>query len=140
MKRIIFAALVLLLAGALPAAADKKPTHRIIMQLASGDTTEWKATINNLRNLKRGWGNDVAIEVVAHGPGVGFLLTRKTTQHEAIRALKDQGVAFLICENSLREKKIDRSEVIQEAGFVPMGIGEIVMKQEEGWSYLKAGF
>ncbi len=140
MKRILIITLTLLMAGVLPAAARKMPPHRIIMQLASGDTAEWKATINNLKNLKQGWGNDVAIEVVAHGPGVGFLLTRKTTQHEAIRALKDGGVAFVICENSLREKKIDRLEVIPEAGFVPMGIGEIVLKQEEGWSYLKAGF
>ena len=32
------------------------------------------------------------------------------------------------------------TEVVSEAIFVPSGIIEIVMKQEEGWSYLKAGF
>ena len=140
MNRIILAVLALIVISSVQVDAKKPRKHRIVMQVASGDTSEWKSTINNLKNLKQGWGNDVAIEVVAHGPGIGFLLTKKTPHHEAIKALKMQGVDFVICENSLREKGVGKSEVIPEAGFVPMGIGEIVLKLEEGWTYIKSGF
>lgn len=114
--------------------------HRIIMQLSTGDTTEWKGTINNIKNLKKGWGDDVAIELVAHGPGISFLMKSKTTQHAMIKELSRQGVVFMACEKTMKEKKIDKSEIVPEAGFVPMGIGEIVLKQEQGWTYIKGGF
>jgi intracellular sulfur oxidation DsrE/DsrF family protein len=114
--------------------------HRIIMQLSSGDTTEWKGTVNNIRNLKKGWGEDVVIEIVAHGPGISFLMKSRTTQHAMIKVLSKQGVIFLACENTMKEKKIDKSEILPEAEFVPMGIGEIVLKQEQGWTYIKGGF
>jgi uncharacterized protein len=137
---LIVAALFAVLLSSIDALAQKHVKHQIVMQLSTGDTLEWKGTINNLRNLKKGWGNDVEIEVVAHGPGIGFLMKNKTTQLGAIKMLKSQGVIFVACENTLREKKIEKSEIIPEAGFVPMGIAEIVLKQEAGWKYIKAGF
>jgi intracellular sulfur oxidation DsrE/DsrF family protein len=132
--------LALLVMGAPDVAARKKAEHRIVVQLSGKDTMEWKAAINNLKNLKQGWGDHVAIELVAHGPGVGFLLSANSAQQEAIRSLKKQGVVFVVCENSLREKKTSKAEVMREADFVPMGIGEIVLRQEDGWTYIKSGF
>jgi intracellular sulfur oxidation DsrE/DsrF family protein len=134
---VLFAALLLIVPGAI---AKSRPRHKVIIQLSNADTTVWKATIQNLKNLKNGWGDDVQIEVVAHGPGIGFLMREKTTQADAIHALKSLGVAFVGCENTLRERKIDRSQLLPEAGTVPMGVGEVILRQEEGWSYLKAGF
>ena len=49
------------------------------------------------------------------------------------------GVRFVACENTMKQKNIKKEEILPEVGFVPMGIGEIIMKQEKGWSYLKAG-
>jgi len=45
-----------------------------------------------------------------------------------------------VCENTLKQRKIDKSEILPEASFVPVGIAELVLKQEEGWAYIKAGF
>lgn len=131
---------VLLVMFTTNAYAKSHPRHKVVIQLSNADTTVWKATIQNLKNLKKGWGEDVQIELVAHGPGIGFLMTEKTTQANAIHELKAKGVAFMGCENTLRERKIDRAQLLPEAGTVPMGVGEVILKQEEGWSYLKAGF
>jgi hypothetical protein len=46
---------------------------------------------------------------------------------------------FNACEFSIKERKVDRSKIIAVSGFVPAGILEIVGKQEQGWSYIKAG-
>ena len=58
--------------------------------------------MNNLKNLKAGWGDSVEIEVVAHGPGVEMLMSGKTTQLEKIRQFKSMGIQFVVCENTLR--------------------------------------
>lgn len=114
--------------------------HRIIMQLSSSDTLVWKGLMNNLKHLKSGWGDSLQIEVVAHGPGIEMLMQGKTTQQKKIAEFKQMGVVFVACENTMKEKNIAKEAIIPEAGFVRMGIGEIVMKQEQGWSYIKAGF
>ncbi len=114
--------------------------HRIVMQLSSNDTLVWKGLMNNLKHLKAGWGDSVLIEVVAHGPGLDFLTKGKTTQQEKINHFKKMGIMFIACENTMMERKIPKESIIAEAAFVRMGIGEIVRKQEQGWSYIKAGF
>ncbi|HRE36834.1 MAG TPA: DsrE family protein [Chitinophagaceae bacterium] len=114
--------------------------HRIVMQLSSNDTLVWKGLMNNLKHLKAGWGDSVVIEVVAHGPGLDFLTKAKTTQQEKINHFKQLGIMFIACENTMMERKIPKESIIAEATFVRMGIGEIVRKQEQGWSYIKAGF
>lgn len=116
------------------------PQHRIIMQLSSNDTLVWKGLMNNLRNLKAGWGDSVAIEVVVHGPGLDLLTRNKTTQQGQITQFKKAGISFQACENSMLERKVPKEAMIAEAGYVKMAMAEIVRKQEEGWSYIKIGF
>lgn len=114
--------------------------HRVVIQLSSNDSLVWKSLMNNVKHLKEGWGQTVQIEVVAHGAGIEMLMMAKTTQQKNITDFKNEGVIFVGCENTMRLRKIAKEEIVAEAGFVPMGVGEIVMKQEEGWSYLKSGF
>lgn len=118
----------------------KKTKHQVVIQLTSGDTLVWKALMNNLRHLKEAWGDSVDIEVVAHGPGIDLLISAKTTQQNDITNFKKQGIVFMGCENTLKARNLTKEALITEAVVVPSGIGEVIMKQEEGWSYLKAGF
>jgi intracellular sulfur oxidation DsrE/DsrF family protein len=114
--------------------------HRVVIQLTSNDTMVWKGLMNNIKNLKNGWGDSVSIEVVAHGSGIEFLVIGKTTQQERIDYFKSKGVVFVGCENTIAERKIPKENIIPEAGFVKSGVGEVILKQEQGWSYLKVGF
>lgn len=117
--------------------AQKK--HLIIMQLTSGDVGVHKSLTKQLNNLKNGWGDSVEIEVVCHGPGIDFIVAEKTIFKSEIYQLKKKGVVFVACENTMREKQIPREAILPDMHFVQMGIGEIVIKQEQGWSYIKAG-
>jgi intracellular sulfur oxidation DsrE/DsrF family protein len=141
MKNSLFVFAFLLSLGLGSAAnAQAQPPHRIVMQLVSGDTLAHKGLFVQLRNLTEGWGDSVAIEVVCHGPGMNLLMTAKSTQGANIAKFQQQGVRFVACENTLKERKIDKSELLPQLDFVKMGIAEIVIKQEQGWSYIKAGF
>ena len=142
-KKLLLAFPILLLSFNLfaqPTANSIIAQHRVVLQLSSNDTLVWKGVMNNIKNLKNAWGDSVAIEVVAHSSGIEFLMMSKTTQQENIAYYKSNGVLFVGCENTLRERKIPKETIIPEAGFVKSGVAEVILKQEQGWSYIKAGF
>ena len=113
--------------------------HRVVMQLSSGDSVVHKGLINNLRNLKAGWGDSVLVEVVVHGPGIDFVHKDRSTQQKAIQEMIDKGIEFVVCRNTMTQKNVPSDKLLPRIGIVPMGVGEIIMKQEQGWSYIKVG-
>ena len=112
--------------------------HKIVFQLTSADTNVHKMLVRQLGNVLVAAPNSM-VEVVCHGPGIAMLTTKQTIVQPKINELKGKGINFVVCENTLRERKVTKEEIIQEAGFVKAGIIEIVKKQEEGWSYIRAG-
>lgn len=114
--------------------------HKVIFQMSSADAEEQKGLINNLQSLKEGWGENVQIEVVAHGPGITFLMKEKSNASAGIAKMIKQGVVFVACENTMKKKSVTKDQLLEGVDTVPMGIGEIIMKQEQGWSYIKANF
>ncbi len=113
--------------------------HKVVIQLTNNDTLVHKAVLKQINNLLTAAPN-AQIEVVCHNNGIEFLTISKTKSAAGIAELKAKGVVFAACENTLRERKIDKKEILTEAIFVPAGILEVVMKQEDGYSYIKAGF
>lgn len=111
--------------------------HRIVFQLTTADSNIHKMMVKNISNILS-ISPDTEIEVVSHGPGISIIMNEKTVVHENIKQLKVKGVHFVGCEFTLKDKNISKSEIIQEAGFVQSGAMEIVLKQEQGWSYLRA--
>lgn len=117
---------------------SNKPEHKIVFQLTTGDTTAHKQLIKQFNNILS-VSPSTKIEVVCHGAGLDMLISDKTIVEEKIKLLSEKGVVFNACEFSIKERKVDRTKIISVSGFVPAGIIEIVSKQEQGWSYIKAG-
>ena len=113
--------------------------HKIVFQLSSEDTLVHKALMRQLNNVLTAAPN-AKMEVVCHGPGINLLVSGKTVVLDKIQLLRAKGVTFEACENTLKEKNIPKDHIIAGAGFVPSALVEIVTRQEEGWSYIKAGF
>ncbi len=113
--------------------------YKLVIQLTNGDTAVHRATVKQIFNALAAAPN-TQIEVVCHNNGITFLQTAKTFQADKIKELKAKGVQFAACENTLRERKIEKSDIVPEAFFVPAGIIEVVDKQSKKWAYLKAGF
>jgi hypothetical protein len=117
----------------------KDQAYKIIFQLTNSDTLVHKAMVKQINNALTAAPKS-QIVVVCHNNGIGFLQTTLTQQAEAIKALKTKGVVFAACENTLKERKIAKTEIVNEAVFVPAGVLEVADKQMAGWAYLKAGF
>ena len=120
-------------------AAKLNNQHKAVIQLTSEDTLVHKSLMKQLNNILT-VAPDTKLEVVCHGPVINILMIDKTTAHDKIQQMKNKGVIFMACENTLKEKNIAKEKIISKAGFVPSAWVEILTKQEEGWSYIKAGF
>jgi intracellular sulfur oxidation DsrE/DsrF family protein len=117
--------------------AANAQTHKVVIQLNTSDTLVWHGALKNISNLQTALGSSTQIELVAHGSGISILVDGKTTQKAKIAELAATGVLFKACENTIRERKIDRATILPQVGTVPSGVAEVVLKQEAGWAYLK---
>lgn len=113
--------------------------HKIVFQLSVNDTLAHKALMKQLGNILS-VAPDTKIEIVCHGPGLEMLQKEKSIVAEKVAGFSARGVDFRACEFSMKERKVEKSQILPSAGFVEAGIIEIVSKQEQGWSYIKSGF
>jgi intracellular sulfur oxidation DsrE/DsrF family protein len=115
-----------------------KKQHKIVVQFSSRDSLSYDGLINNLTNLEKEWPN-ATVEVVFHGGGLDMMLSKKTRFAKELESFSENGIQMVVCENTMARKKVTKADLLPFAGTVPMGIGEVVLKQEAGWSYLKLG-
>ena len=114
-----------------------------------------KAQAGALRNIQNHinavGAENLDLVVVMHGKGVSMVMypdaqTKLPTgnasdgQQAKISGLKDQGVNFQICANTLKGKKISYENDLYDvdtADIVPSGVAEVARLQQMGYSYVK---
>lgn len=149
MKPKLFAPLALtLLLGGVPAvhaaspveAAAPAASEKVVYHV--NDSENAMAALRNVQNHLNA-SPDTRIVVVTHGKGIDFLLNDAQDKNgnpyePVVQGLKDKGVDFRVCNNTLKSRKLDGSAVIPEATVVPSGVAEIGRLQaREGYVYLK---
>lgn len=113
--------------------------HKVVMQLTTGDTLAYRALVKQLGNMIKIWPN-AKIEVVIHNKGIAIMKKESSNVAEEITTLTKKGVRFVVCEFTMEQLKLEKSQILNDAYYTPYGLIAIVTKQEEGYSYLKAGF
>lgn len=116
----------------------KSTQQKVVFQLSSNDTLVHKSLVKQLNNLLHAL-PDATIEVVAHGPGIE-LLYKNAPLANNLEKLHAKGIVFLVCQNTLKEKQVDPTVLVPLCKIIPAGIAHIIIRQSEGWSYIKAGF
>jgi len=106
------------------------------------DSANASAALRNVKNHLDA-SKDARITVVTHGKGIDFLLTGAADKdgnpyEPMVQELKDKGVDFRVCNNTLKSRKLEAGAVIPEASIVPSGVAEIgKLQAKEGYVYLK---
>ena len=110
---------------------------KVVFHLTTSDTTVQKSLAKQLNNFLVAAPN-AKIEVVCHNSGISFLQTAVTKQGDKIHDLSLKGIDFVACENTMRDRKIKREDLVKECRTVPAGVVEVVLKQDKGWAYIRA--
>ena len=115
--------------------------HRIVFEFTKGDTASFSTMMRQLNNITKATAGNAKLEVVCYGPGLQMLMTEKTTVQQQIAEFSQKyNVVFAACEASMQRQGIVKSQLLTQAVTVPLATLEISSKQQEGWSYIKAGY
>ncbi|CAL61363.1 conserved hypothetical protein; putative exported protein [Herminiimonas arsenicoxydans] len=133
-------AILLATMGMLAANAAERE-ERVVYHI--NDSEVATRALNNIRNHLSA-SPKAKIVVVTHGAGIDFLLEgAKNKNGNPYDATVEElsmrhNVEFRVCNNTLTDRKIDKSKVLPEATIVPSGVAEVARLQiREGYAYLK---
>ncbi|MCG8426371.1 MAG: DsrE family protein [Chromatiales bacterium] len=130
----------LVLAQSAFAAMNDDVKHKVVIQVSSDDPRTQNIALNNAVNLQKALGQDnVAVEIVAYGPGLS-LLTKTSERKDRVASLAMQDITFSACSNTMHKmermkgKKPMLTEGVQ---VVPAGVLRIMELQQQGYAYIR---
>jgi intracellular sulfur oxidation DsrE/DsrF family protein len=135
-------------------AGDRYGKQKVVYHINYDNPKTQAGALRNIQNHINAVGaENLDIKVVMHGKGLTLLLTpdaaartklpsgNATDDIQAkVSGLKDQGIDFEVCSNTLRGKKIDfESDLydVDKADIVPSGVAELARLQQMGYAYIK---
>ena len=135
---LVGASLLLGASSAMAGGAD----HKLVIQVSDDSPRTQKIALNNAVNIQKLYGMDnVKIEIVAYGPGLGLLtVNKKNKQIDRVKSLAMQNITFSACGNTMAKvaKKSGKTPtLIEGVGQVKAGVARIIALQEDGYSYIR---
>ncbi|CAA6823209.1 MAG: Blr3520 protein homolog, hypothetical protein [uncultured Thiotrichaceae bacterium] len=129
--------------------------QKVVYHVNYDDPKKQTGALRNIQNHINAVGaENMDIKVVLHGNGLAMLLTPdsldklKKFKHAnaddkmsaKIDGLKDQGVAFNVCNNTVKGREVSLKDDlynVDEKDIVPSGVAELAKLQQEGYVYIK---
>ena len=142
-----------LISGAMAADEAGYGKQKVVYHVNYYDAKAQTAALRNIQNHINAVGaENLDLKVVLHGNGVSLLMEPDTLEgtkmkeanadeqmQARISGLKNQGVQFNICANTLKGRKVPMEALYDtsEADIVPSGVAEVAHLQGQGYSYIK---
>jgi intracellular sulfur oxidation DsrE/DsrF family protein len=144
-----------LLASSNAFANERYGKQKVVYHINYDNPKKQAGALRNIQNHINAVGaENLDLKVVLHGNGLALLLdpdslsklkkfkhanaTDKMTAK--IDGLKDQGVSFNVCANTVRGRKVDlESDLynVEKNDIVPSGVAEVARLQLLGYAYIK---
>ena len=138
MKKIFLPVVSVFLFSNLVFAQQKQ--HQIVFDFTKGDTASFSTMMRQAKNFLIAEPS-ARLEIVCHGPGLDLITKDKTTVQKEIEELHNQSkVVFAACEATMKRRGVDKSQLLPFVKTVPLANLEFSSKQQDGWSYIKAGY
>jgi len=119
------------------ALAQQGAKQKVIFQVSDADPAKWNLALNNARNVQAELGKEnVQVEIVAYGPGLGMLKADSKVEIRLAQALTDS-VGLLACENTMVNTKTTKADMYPGISYVTAGVTHIMKRQREGWAYIR---
>ena len=141
MKRMLafFAALIvggMITGQAVAQTSTPGAKERIVVQVSTPEQRTWNQALNYVENLQTLYGKDnVDVEIVVLGWGIGMLKFDSPLATRVADALK-RGASIQACQVTMSRQKLEKGDMLPDIGYVPAGLGQIIKRQKEGWSYI----
>lgn len=128
--------------------------QKVVYHINYDNPKQQEGALRNIQNHINAVGaENLEVRVVLHGNGLSLLTypdslkktklkkANSTEQMQArVDALKNQGVTFNVCANTLKGKNIDAEKdlyYVDSSDIVPSGVAHLSHLQAQGFSYIK---
>jgi intracellular sulfur oxidation DsrE/DsrF family protein len=144
-----------LMAGNVTTAVADYGKQKVVYHVNYDNPKKQAGALRNIQNHINAVGaENLDLKVVLHGNGLALLLepdalsrvpkfknANATDDMTAkIAGLKDQGVAFSVCNNTINGRKVNMDTDlydVDKADIVPSGVAELAKLQADGYTYIK---
>jgi hypothetical protein len=157
MKRLFIAALAALglaFGVGTVAMAEGYAPQKVVYHINYDNPKRQQGALRNIQNHINAVGVDkLDLKVVMHGNGLSLLTYPEAVgatkmkvgnasddMQARVSTLKGQGVAFLVCANTVKGRNInveDHLYDVEESDIVPSGVAELASLQNKGYAYIK---
>ena len=118
------------------------PEHRIVYQLNQAGAEHLEHILNSVGAMIGRYQDNVAIAVVAFGPGIHLLARQprrpvpEPLRQRARSQARDYGVRFVACGNTMKTLGWTASDMVDFARVEEVGAAVLMELQEQGWAYI----
>lgn len=129
--------------------------QKVVYHINYDDPKKQTGALRNIQNHINAVGaENLDLKVVMHGNGLALLVVPDALERlpkfkngnaneemaAKIDGLKSQGVAFNVCANTVKGRKVDLENDlydVNEEDIVPSGVAELAYLQGQGYTYIK---
>lgn len=132
----MFLTAAFLLGIILQSSAQQKP-YNIVFDLTTSDTATHQRVIRWI-NLILASHPDAKIEVVFYGKALDMVVKDKSSvAGDVVKLGTEKKVTFAVCEHAMQVLNVNKNQLLNGVGTVPDALYELVIKQAEGYGYIK---
>lgn len=118
-----------------------EPSHKVVYQLNKADGDYIDSILFSAGELLRKYNDDIRIVITLIGPGVHLVGTNperpiSKLARQRAESLAMYGVEFHVCGNTLNTLGWTEEDVLDFATIVEIGADDLMLLQEQGFSYI----
>ena len=142
-KLLAIATATIMMLGTGMAVAGSYSKQKVAYHVNYDNAKRQGGAMRNIQNHINAVGaENLDLRIIMHGKGVSLLMKANSDANfeSKVVSLKSQNVAFKVCKNTLRGKKIDyRADLfdVEESDIVPSGVAELAHLQQQGFAYIR---
>ncbi|MCK5337039.1 MAG: DsrE family protein [Gammaproteobacteria bacterium] len=142
-KLLAIATATVMMLGTGLATAGSYSKQKVAYHVNYDNAKRQSGAMRNIQNHINAVGaENLDLRIIMHGKGVSLLMKANSDANfeSKVVSLKSQNVAFKVCKNTLRGKKIDyKSDLfdVDESDIVPSGVAELAHLQQKGFAYIR---
>lgn len=133
---VVLTALTLFGVAAPVRSQGKADSVKVVIHVNFADADQQQRGLKNIENILKAV-KEAEVLVVCHGPGINLVVKDQSKHGDAVRALVKKGVKFVACENTMREKLLNKDQLLPDTGTVASGALEVIRRQQAGYAYFK---
>jgi intracellular sulfur oxidation DsrE/DsrF family protein len=153
--RIIAMVIATSMVSGLALAGEGYGKQKVVYHINYDNPKTQAGAMRNVQNHINAVGaENLELKVVVHGNGLALLLEPDSLEHlpkfkhanateemtAKIDGLKEQGVSFAVCQNTINGRKVDVTNDlynVEAEDIVPSGVAEVARLQAMGYAYIK---